>query len=153
MLRQTYIWEKDAVMQRFSSFVIVLSFLGAGFLSACGDAGSELAIQGLYVDNYETAHEIDNETWSIGTSSFLITQFSNVTQMVIAQNDSQNEWSAEQWSRFDWTENSDGLWICQTTYDSETEEAAINTAAADTTDPALGGCGTFAWTKLDVSGE
>jgi hypothetical protein len=137
-----------------SSFVLISSMMIALTLSACGDSsGSDLAILGEYVDNYETNHEITNEMWTSGESTFTITQFSNETQMVIAQNSSENEWSADLWSRFDWTENAEGLWICQTTYDSDTEEAAMNTLAADVTDPANSGCSSFAWTKLEVVGE
>lgn len=139
---------------RNSSLVLILSVMGALTLSACGDSASgDLAIQGQYVDNYETNHEITNEMWTIGDSMFMITQFSNEAQMVIAQNSSENEWSADLWSRFDWTENAEGFWICQSTYDSETEEAAMNTAAADATDLESSGCGSFPWTRMEVVGE
>jgi hypothetical protein len=146
--------EKDAVMQRFSVLAIVCSVLAVGFLSGCGDdTSSDLAILGQYVDNYDTNHEITNEMWTSGESGFMITQFSNESQMLIAQNSSENEWSANLWSRFDWTEDSDGLWICQTAYDAESEEAAMNIAAADATDPANTGCSSFSWTKLVAAGE
>ncbi len=145
--------KKDAVMQRFSVLTIVCSFLAVGFLSGCGDADSGLAIQGEYVDNYDTAHAITETTWTAGESVYLISQFSNDTQMVIAQNDSANEWNADLWSRFDWTENADGLWVCQTAYDAASEEDAMAVTAADATDPANGGCSSFAWSKLEVAGE
>ena len=140
-------------MQHFSCLVIVLSFVNLGVLSGCGDVQTGLEIQGQYIDNYETSHEITESTWTMGDSVYLISQFSNDTKMVIAQNDSANEWNAELWSRFDWTENSDGLWYCQSAYDAASEEAAMNTAAADTTDPANGGCNSFEWTKMEVAGE
>ena len=139
-------------MQRFSVLAIVCSFLAVGLLSGCGE-DSGLAIQGEYVDNFDTAHVITESTWTSGESIYQISQFSNDTQMVIAQNDSGNEWNADLWSRFDWTENADGLWVCQTAYDAASGEAGMNTAAADATDPANGGCSSFAWSKLDTAGE
>lgn len=140
---------------RNSSLVLILSVVGALALSACGDsASSDLAIQGQYVDSFGNNHEITQDTWTNGDSTFAITQFSNDTQMVIAQNGSANEYNPDQWSRFDWTENADGLWYCQSAYGADTEEAAMNTAAADATDPATTGCGgTFEWTKMEGAGE
>ena len=111
--------------------------------------GAELSIQGEYVDNYGADHEISNELWVSGSSMFAITYLSNEEQMLVAQNDSDNAWSADLWSRFDWTENEDGLWYCQTAYGAESEEAAMNTEAPDAADPAMGGCGSFSWSKLD----
>ena len=121
-------------------------------MSGCGDEAG-LAIQGQYVDVYETSHEITESTWTQGESVFQISQFSNDTKMVIAQNDSGNEYNPNLWSRFDWTENADGLWYCQTAYDAATEEDAMNTAAADPSDPATTGCSSFPWTMLNAAGE
>ena len=73
--------------------------------------------------------------------------------MLVAQNDSGNEWSADLWSRFDWTENEAGLWYCQTAYGAESEEAAMMTEAPDATDPANSGCGSFSWSKLELAGD
>ena len=145
--------EKDAVMQRFSVLAIVCSVLAVGFLSGCGDAESGLSFQGQYADEYGTAHEITETTWTAGDSSYQITQFSNETQMIIAQNDSGNEYNPDMWSRFDWAENDDGLWICQTAFNAESGEDALNTAAPDSGDPATSGCGTFKWTKMVSAGE
>ena len=137
-------------MQRFSTWMMVCSLAVAGMVTGCGDSESGLAIMGEYVDQYATSHVITETTWTQGESVYQISQFSNDAQMVIAQNGSENEWNAELWSRFDWTENTDGLWYCQTAYDAASAEDAMNTAAADATDPATSGCNTFAWTKMDA---
>jgi hypothetical protein len=109
----------------------------------------ELSIQGEYVDNYGTDHMITQSTWVSGSSMFAITYVSNEDQMLVAQNDSGNGYYPDLWSRFDWTENEDGLWYCQTAYGAESEEAAMNTEAADASDPANSGCSGFSWSKLE----
>jgi hypothetical protein len=113
----------------------------------------ELDIAGSYTDPY-TAHEITDETWTqvsdMGTSVFEISQFSNEDGYLIAQNGAVNSYKPGSWSRFDWTEKDGSLWYCQTVYDAETEQDALDAEPADDSDPASGGCGedNFPWSKL-----
>ena len=111
-----------------------------------------LAIVGEYIDNYDSRHTITYNSWTQGmgdtASLFHISQYDNDAMWMVTQNDSENAWSADLWSRFDWTWHEGELWYCQTTYDSATEADALNTAAADATDPANGGCNGFSWSKL-----
>lgn len=115
--------------------------------------GDALQIAGSYVDQWGTEHSISDTDWqqSFGTASlyaFAITQFDNDAQFVIAQNGPSNGYNPDLWSRFDWTDDGmGGLWYCQTAYSAATEDEALMTAPADSSDLAYG-CGGFGWTNL-----
>lgn len=108
----------------------------------------DIEILGAYSDQWGTDHTVDSQVWTMGDSIFLITAFSNEDNYAIAQNDSGNLYDPELWSRFDWIENSDGLWYCQTAYNAASEEEALDTPAAEPSEPNNSGCGSFAWTNL-----
>ena len=104
---------------------------------------------GKYTDSWGGSHIISNTVWFDGYSLYNITQFDNENDFIIAQNDKKNGYNPEKWSRFDYTEKEGKLYYCQTAFNAESEEAALNTPAADKTDPATTGCGgTNPWTEL-----
>ncbi len=111
-----------------------------------------LALVGEYIDNWDTRNTVEYNAWTMGegdgASLFHISQYDNDAMWLVAQNDSNNAWSADLWSRFDWTWYEGELWYCQTAYGAATETDAVATAAADATDPATTGCGNYPWTKL-----
>ncbi|MEE2962416.1 MAG: hypothetical protein VYA34_16905 [Myxococcota bacterium] len=107
-----------------------------------------LFLVGSYVDNYGTEHTITQQSWTQGTSIFAIKEFSNTEKYVITQNDANNEYNPEKWSRFDWTIKDNTTWYCQTSYDSVTQEEAMALTPADATDPTSAGCSGFSWSKL-----
>ena len=118
------------------------------------DAGEveEIAITGIYIDNFGTPHTIEPTTWTMGTapeqSIFHLVMINNFKTMAIAENDADNAFSAGLFSRFDWVwDDNDTLFFCQTAYDAPTAEAAAE-AEADSSDPANGGCGMFPWSRL-----
>ena len=114
---------------------------------------TNLAITGIWDDNFGGVHTITNDSWSDSWgSAFHISQFDNSAQALIAQNDGANGWSPLLWSRFDWHwDSSDQLYYCQTCYDCADEEAALGTEAPDASDPANSGCGSSSWTALTAS--
>ena len=124
-----------------------------GNSNATTDSGAQDAtpeIAGNYVDDYGSTHQITKSTWVVDTSIFHIAKLDNAQKFLIASNDSNNEWNANLWSRFDWTRNSNGdLYYCQTTYKSASEQEAEMTQRADASDLTKG-CGAlgFGWTKL-----
>lgn len=132
-------------------------------LSSCEDVEClpALAIAGHYNDEWGGHHEITSEVWTQSgfgeVSQFLISEYSNVARWLVAQNGPDNAWNPDLFSRFDWTWFDDGtgeaLWFCQTIFDAESEEAALKTEAADATDPSVGGCAGFTWTKLTPAAE
>lgn len=152
----------------------VLGFAALILLFACGeeddDTGADAApmdataaadtaptpepieIAGRYLDDFGGAHTIDDETWrqgeGEGASTFILLQVDNETDFAIARNGPDNAFSPDLFSRFDWTEDADGLWFCQTAFDAASEAAAAAVPAAEPSDPANTGCGGFAWSAL-----
>jgi hypothetical protein len=123
--------------------------------SACTDSGSDndggedaLEIIGSYTDDFGGSHEISTDTWTMdGIGVFHLSSFDNEAGYVVAQNDADNEYNADQWSRMDWTYDGDDLYFCQPVFDAESEEDAVDAPGADADDLATG-CGTFAWSQL-----
>jgi hypothetical protein len=131
----------------------------AGFSwSRIGSASETLVLSGNWIDDYESTHQISSDTWTMaGMGVFHISQYSNLSEFLIAQNDTNNAYSADKWSRIDWTWYDAGegfdLYFCQTSYNSETEEDALEVPAADPINPAAGGCSGFSWSKLTADAE
>lgn len=118
-----------------------------------GDSPGGLAIAGEYLDGFGTEHTVTDEAWTqqypgYDPMVFAITGYDNSARWVVAQNDASNAYSANLWSRFDWTEADGHLWYCQSAYDAASEAEAQDTARPDDTDPATLGCGGFSWTDL-----
>ncbi|MBN2498541.1 MAG: hypothetical protein JXR96_28375, partial [Deltaproteobacteria bacterium] len=126
-----------------------------------GDACvAELPIAGLWHDLYGTDHEVSQASWSQTTagspetdSLFHIHRVEAEARFLVAQNDADNPWNPELWSRFDWTWHQGALYYCQIAYDAASEEAAAAAAGADPSDPEHGGCGAFAWSRLNPTLE
>lgn len=115
-----------------------------------------LEITGSYLDNTSSEHVITQTSWLIDYGSneqyyYMITQYDNAMQYVIAENDESNgPLEAGLWSRFDWTYDTDNqLWVCQTSSDSVSEEIALNTEAPDKSNPGQEGCRNYGWMRLD----
>jgi hypothetical protein len=84
----------------------------------------------------------------MGTSVYHISAFDNDEMYIIARSDQENMYDACMWSRYDWVYDGADLYYCSTAYSAATEEVALATDRPDDSDPASGGCGTFAWTLL-----
>jgi hypothetical protein len=114
-----------------------------------------LSIEGTYLDEFDTNHEITADTWTItyvGTnpSVFHIAEIDEAQRYLVAQNDANNEYSPNLWSRFDWFfDSSNQLYFCQIAYDqaSQEEASALNTANRD---DLMMGCAGFSWSKLNL---
>jgi hypothetical protein len=116
-------------------------------------------LAGEWMDNYGMNHSLTSDQWTQWiagypeyTYRFDLSQTSNEEGWVTAENHADNPTGAGEWSRFDWTwfDAGDGLelWYCQTVFDADTEEDALAAGRADASDPANGGCGGNAWSKL-----
>ncbi len=117
------------------------------------DSAAPPDLEGVFLDAWGTFHVIDAASWVSGvypdTSTYAISWSDPSVHAIVAQNAATNAWNPGLWSRFDWNKNPAGeLWFCQTAYDAADEAAALSTPAADPSDPANGGCGGFAWTRL-----
>lgn len=108
-----------------------------------------LDIRGDWTDNFGGTHSVREWTWNMGeTGTFHVSAYSNDDRVIIAQNDAANQYNADLWSRFDWTEQEGLVYFCQTAYAAATKAEAEATEAADPTDPATTGCGGFSWSSL-----
>ncbi len=120
--------------------------------STLDTTAAAIEIGGVNVDEWATEHTITDYAWtqtsSFGSSIYNITQFDNAGNWVIAQNDASNSLNPSLWSRLDWTWYMDAWYVCQTVYGAATEQSALDTPAADSTDPTTGGCGGFTWSLL-----
>ena len=109
----------------------------------------ELSITGVWDDGFGGTYDITSESITSWGSLYSISQYSNDDMYIIAQNDANNSYNPSLWSRFDWTMDADSnLYLCQTAFDAASEEDALNTPAADSSDPASSGCGDFSWSAL-----
>ena len=146
--------EKNANQKQMQKWLIALlmGFILTTAGCASDDTQAPLSIIGVYTDGWGGEHTITADDWTIGytgsdPSVFAILSFDNTDKYVIAQNDVANTYSPELFSRFDWTEPDGALYYCQTAYAAETEQAAMDTVAADATDLTTG-CGSFPWSEL-----
>ena len=112
------------------------------------ETGGELGLEivGSYTDEYGDTHEITEDTWTNAAGSFAIAEYKNEADWLVAQNDEANEFNPGLWSRFDWAWDGDTLYYCQSVYDAETIDDAVE-GSADATD-LMTGCGGFAWTNM-----
>ena len=123
------------------------------------DTGEETAVEplefmGSWEDNYGALIEVQEDTITIGTSSFAISSYENAAGWVTAQNSSTNSHNPNLWSKFDW-HMGEVLYYCQIAYDASDEEIAM-AINADSSDLETG-CNGFSWsilrTQIDVMGS
>lgn len=118
-----------------------------------------LEIAGEYSDNYGGEQIIGSSIWNQGAmmGKFNISSWDNNSNFLVAQNDSSNGFNPDKYSRFDWTFDGTDIYFCQTVYDKETAQDAIDATPANSTDLDAG-CSGFSWNKLihvpmDILGE
>lgn len=115
---------------------------------------ADLPVTGQWTDSWGDAYTIDEHTWVTAYGTWNLTQWYAARGFLVARNDLSNSFAPGLWSRFDWTTDANGdLWYCQSAYDAKREADAVETPAADATDPATAGCGGvypagFSWTRL-----
>ena len=130
---------------------------GAGGAPSCGplrggESGGQggsagLAITGHYTDDFGGTHVITEDTWT-QFGVFEITRFSNEEGWIVARNSAENEYNPCLWSRFDFVFFGSELYFCQGTYDAVSEAEALAAQPADASDPTVGGCGNYPWSRL-----
>jgi hypothetical protein len=115
--------------------------------SADESTDDPLEIEGEWTDDFMGTHSITATSWTqtLGMDTFVyaIADWDNTADTLVAQDEGDDTWS-----KFQWTEASDGVFYCQTAFGEASREEADAAPAADATDPANGGCSTFPWTLL-----
>jgi hypothetical protein len=114
---------------------------------------SGIAIAGSWIDNYGYDHVITDSAWESYDSSapVALTQYDNAEAWTVGQNHP-DDFFPNQWSRFEWFEETSGqLWYCQIAFDEDSEDAALAVVAADSSDVAMAGCGGSPWSQLNAA--
>lgn len=109
-----------------------------------------LPISGQYADNWGSSHDINPFRWIMSAgesvSVFRIFQMDIEDQSFLAQNDFNNEYHPEKFSKFEWNIVENSLYYCQSVFDAESpEDAAMATADRSDLDT---GCAGFSWSML-----
>lgn len=123
-----------------------LAALSFVLLAACGTESLDLV--GDYTTNFDGTFTVTESTIDDGLGTYAVLNFDNDAGWVVVQNDSDNGFNPDLYSRFDWAEVGGQLYVCQVTFDSASEEDATDVAPADASDPANDGCGGFSWTAI-----
>ena len=124
---------------------------------AAGTQGSpSLEIVGSWLDDFGTAHDIDESAWiqqfgSYDPLVFHVIIWDNSGGWLVAQNDADAAYSAGLYSRFDWTWDADRLYVCQAVFDAATEADAQDAPQSDGGDLQGAGCGGFPWSALALA--
>lgn len=107
-----------------------------------------LAIVGDYEDSIGDFHQITEEAWSNPTGLFHITQYDNFQRLIIAQNDSGNQFNANKFSKFEWMYD-DGrqLMYCQSVLEATSAQEALESPGADSQNMSAG-CNGQSWRAI-----
>jgi hypothetical protein len=120
---------------------------GFGWTNLGEDQGV-ISLAGGYTDQWDTDHLVGWDAWIQGDSEYHLIQWNSAEGWAVAHNGADNAFNPGLFSRFDWVEDAGSLWYCQTAYAAADETTALETPAADPTDPAASGCEGFGWTNL-----
>ncbi len=132
----------------------------AGGDAAMADAGidaaaSTIEIAGTYDSDYDSVETISSDSWKVvasyGTTDSPIPTYDNDANFAVTQNPQDAQYSPGKFNKIVWTEPaSDGsFYYCTVDFGLDTADAAAaSDQTADDSDPASGGCGGSAWTKL-----
>jgi hypothetical protein len=104
-----------------------------------------IELVGRWASNFDESLEITAERWGSST----IVEHDAATRSAILQAPADDPWNPSKFSRVVWTApDGDGFWSCTIDFGLATAgEARASTKQADASDPATGGCGSFAWTR------
>ena len=115
-------------------------------LSACGGDDEPFALVGSWANNFGSDELITETAWDRTT----IVEFDNDARWVITQNPADDMFNPSKFNKIVWTQpEGERLYYCWVDFGLDTAEAAkASTKTADASSPATGGCGGFAWTRL-----
>jgi hypothetical protein len=114
---------------------------------------SSLPISGRWVDEYTGTHVIDAWRWTTEYGVYHVGERDSVMGWLVAQNDANNSYNPDLWSKFEWTYDLSGvLYYCQSAYDQPDEASAVSAPNADMND-LVTGCFGFSWTSMTIDLE
>jgi hypothetical protein len=104
-------------------------------------------IAGAYVDDFNGTHLIRDDVWVSGSSTYEAVEWSDAERYLVARNGSDNEYSPDLFSRFEWTYDGLDIYYCQVAFDAADADEALAADSADPDDLAAG-CSGFSWSLL-----
>jgi hypothetical protein len=122
---------------------VSVSWGGAGGM---GGAGSE-DIFGEWTDQYSSTYTITESSITTGYGAYDVVGIASAGQYIVTQNGEDNTYAPCLYSRFDWSVDDEGTYLCQTVYDADSVDAAVAVPAADRAD-LTSGCNGFPWSVL-----
>lgn len=113
-----------------------------------------MSLSGEWVDGFGQGQTFSGDQWVLdagefGTFTGTIVSYSNAEEFFVSENGDDNGETAGLFSRVDWTLFGDAFYYCQTAFDAADAAAAEAVSRADDAAPDAGGCGDFAWSRLD----
>ncbi len=118
-----------------------------GDVSSSTTGAASIEIAGNWLDDFGGEHQISDTKWIdvFGEDMFpyTIDHYDNDADVAIAQDDGDGTWS-----KFEWIQDGEAVWYCQSAFGLKSAQAAMAAPDADSADPATGGCGGFAWSAL-----
>jgi hypothetical protein len=119
--------------------------------AAPGSTTTGIEIDGSWTSSFGGTEIIDDDSWTVGDSVSVISDYSNTENVAITRNPDDAEFDPGKYNRNVWTELSGGsFYYCTTDFGLDTvEDAQAATTTPDASDPDASGCGgSFPWTKL-----
>jgi hypothetical protein len=127
--------------------------------SACSNADGDLEIRGRWQDNYETTHDISNQSWftssAFGDADKSIEYYDNDKRYLIWQRPADDAFNANKFSKVVWIVAQRDLatvekfYYCEIVTGKDSFAEAENAPdTSDASEPQNGGCGGFAWTTM-----
>jgi hypothetical protein len=130
--------------------LFMIAFVRSSYAAdaACSTNKTDPSIKGIYVDNFGGLQDVSAFFWVSADAVFEVCSVDNSSNRIIAMNNLRNTYNPGKFSRFEWTTAANRLWYCQIVYDAPSAAAAAAAPSANTSNPAQGGCGNFAWSEL-----
>jgi hypothetical protein len=107
-----------------------------------------IEIAGTWMSNFGFTETISSDAWGVTA----VIKYDNSQNVAITQSPPDDMFNPDKFNKIVWTEIAgDQFYYCYVDYGRDTAEDAENTTnTADATDPENGGCGGFAWTRMNA---
>ena len=138
-------------------------FSGEGDSDSDSDADTDsdtdadgLEVKGTWTTSFGDTHVVEEDKWTesgeTGEGTFLsifhVEDYFNDDNYVVMQNDADNNFDAELWSRFHWAWVGSNLYYCPISFSEESLSAAMALESPDDSDPVNDGCEDLGWIPL-----
>ena len=135
---------------------IMITLIFTSFMGSIACYNGKLEIVGNWNDNFGGEHRISIENWEVRYEMFMsisvnrVVSYDNGNNSLIVQYPADNPFTPNEFAKNVWTEvESDMFYYCSSAMGHDTEGQAWDESDFyDETEPDMGGCGGFSWTKM-----